>query len=248
MKMRVASRLARAVEQLGDRLLASRDRRAAGAPARCRRARPRRAGWPRRARSAPGAARRPRSTPRARARRGRGWRCRAALRPAAISARIAARGFGQRAPGEARGDVVARPPRAPRRWRRAAGRAPGSRPRRPRPPAPPARASRRAATSVSCASRGSRRGTMTMPAAPEMSDRIALVASSAASIGPGCGEPLLDRLRAPARVGSATCIIPSTNRRRPLSVGIRPRWCAARRAGRALRARPAPSGSRPATG
>ena len=76
-------------------------------------------------------------------------------------------------------------------------------------------------TMLICASVGSRLGTMTTPAAAERSDRMAVVASSACSIGPGRASRRSIAARSSA-VGSATCIIPSTNNRRPSSVGIRP--------------------------
>ncbi len=76
-------------------------------------------------------------------------------------------------------------------------------------------------TNDSCASLGSRRGTITIPAAPDRSDSKALVRSSASSTGPGV--PSFSRIAArSSAVGSATCIIPSTNSRSPMSVGMRP--------------------------
>jgi hypothetical protein len=76
-------------------------------------------------------------------------------------------------------------------------------------------------TNETCASRSSRRGTMTTPAAAERSDKAELAAASAASIVPPSASPRSICARSAAE-GSAACMIPSTKSLRPTSVGMRP--------------------------
>jgi hypothetical protein len=91
---------------------------------------------------------------------------------------------------------------------------------------------------------------MITPALAESSDRAEVAAASAASIVPPPAR-LRSRPRSiwarSAWLGSAICMIPSTNRRRPISVGMRPALVG-RRAGRHPAIPEAPSGSRPAKG
>jgi len=69
--------------------------------------------------------------------------------------------------------------------------------------------------------RGSRAGTSTIPAHDDSPDSVELVAASASSIGPL--SAIRDSIAARSSgVGSAACIMPSTNSRSPDSVGIRP--------------------------
>ena len=76
-------------------------------------------------------------------------------------------------------------------------------------------------TKLICASLRSAVGTSTIPAAPDRSDSMALAASSRCSRGPGSPSRASIARRSSA-LGWVICIIPSTNSRNPLSVGLRP--------------------------
>ncbi len=62
---------------------------------------------------------------------------------------------------------------------------------------------------------------MTMPAQAERPDSAAVAADSASSIGPPSAMPASIARRSSTE-GSAACIMPSTKRRNPVSVGMRP--------------------------
>ncbi len=64
-------------------------------------------------------------------------------------------------------------------------------------------------------------GTMTIPAHADRPDSAAVAADNASSIGPPSPIPASIARRSSIE-GSAACIIPSTNSRSPVSVGIRP--------------------------
>ena len=71
---------------------------------------------------------------------------------------------------------------------------------------------------------------MTIPAQADRPDSVAVAADSASSIGPPSAMPA-SIARLSSTEGSAACIMPSTNSRNPVSVGIRPAevWGAASR-------------------
>ena len=76
-------------------------------------------------------------------------------------------------------------------------------------------------TKLICRSTSSARGTRTSPAQADRPDKAAVVAASASSTGPE--RTALPSIAArSSALGSATRIMPSTNSRNPISVGIRP--------------------------